>query len=111
MRRGMQGHVVGPHGPTRAPAWHRCDMRAMFIFIYIFYIVYSKYKRPDYRNLLPLKTVSPYIPNGFYSFSPCGTMFPSLSLIAGRVTLRGASDGDRVERRASMRWTRDPPDL
>ena len=79
MQRGMQGHVTEPRGPTRAPAWRRGDTRAMFIFIYIFYMVYSKYKRLDYRNSLPLKIVSPYILDGFHSFSPCGTMFPSLS--------------------------------
>ena len=31
MRRGMQGHVAEPHGPTRAPTWCRCDV-CIFIF-------------------------------------------------------------------------------
>ena len=77
-------------------------MTTMFIYIYIVFMVYSKYKRPDYRNSLPLKTISPNIPDGFHSFSPCGIMFPSLSLIAGCVALRGASNGDHVECRAPM---------
>ena len=33
------------------------------------------------------------------------------SLISGRVESYGSLDGERDESRASMRWTRDPPDL
>ena len=31
MRRGTQGHVAEPRGPTRAPMWCRCDV-CIFIF-------------------------------------------------------------------------------
>ena len=67
MQRGTQGHVAEPHGPTSA----------IFIFIYIFYMVYSKYKRPDYRKSLTHKTVTRYLPDDSLYFSPCGTMFHS----------------------------------
>ena len=32
VRRGAQGHVAEPRGPTRAPAWRGGDTRAIFIF-------------------------------------------------------------------------------
>ena len=39
MRRGTKGHVAEPHKPTRAPAWHGGDTCAIFICIYILYMV------------------------------------------------------------------------
>ena len=72
MRRGMQGHVAEPRGPTRAPAWRGGDMCAIYIFIYIIY-GYSKYKHFVYRNSLTLISVACYIPDHSLSFSPCGT--------------------------------------
>ena len=47
MRRGMQGHVAGPRGPTRAPAWRKGDTYAIFVFYHIIY-GYSKNKHLDY---------------------------------------------------------------
>ena len=73
MQCGTQGHGAEPRGPTRAPTWRRGDMMAIFIFIYIFYMVYSKYKRPDYWNWLPLKIAPPYKPDRSLLFSLCGT--------------------------------------
>ena len=35
MRRGTQGHVAEPRGPTRAPAWHGCDT---CVYIYLLVI-------------------------------------------------------------------------
>ena len=40
MRRGMQGHVAEPRGPTLVPAWHRGDI----YILYLLYIGYSTYK-------------------------------------------------------------------
>ena len=74
MPRGTQCHMAEPRGPTRAPMWRGGDMRTIFIFFSIFYMVYSKYKRPDYRNSLPLKTAPPYKPDRSLLFSLCGTI-------------------------------------
>ena len=61
--------------------------------IYLYNIEgYSKYKRPDYWNSLTTITAPCYILDGFLSFSPCGTMFPSFLLISGHVELRDALD-------------------
>ena len=43
---------------------------------------------------------SPYIPDKFLSFSPCGTMFPSFILFSGCVAVRGAMDRKHDKRRA-----------
>ena len=39
MRRGTQAQVVEPRGPTRAPMWRRGDRCAIFVCIYILYMV------------------------------------------------------------------------
>ena len=36
MRRGTQGHVAAPRGPTRVPTWRGCDV---FIFIIIIRVI------------------------------------------------------------------------
>ena len=38
MRRGTQGHVAEPRGPTRAPAWR--DVTNIYIYIYIYMYIY-----------------------------------------------------------------------
>ena len=83
MRRGMQGHVAKPRGPTRVPAWHGGDM-CIFIFTrIIMVIVHISIRYFGFK--LTTMIGSPYILDRFISFSPCGTMFPSFILFSGRV--------------------------
>ena len=78
VRRGTQGHVAKPHGPTRAPAWRRGDTWLLFIFI--IYRIYYIYRSFDYQkiNLLTLITASPFklrVSPYFYSVGLCSTHF------------------------------------
>ena len=73
MRRGTQGHVTEPGGPTRAPAWRGGDTCA-YLYLLVVYC-YSTYKHHDYQNSLALIFFASYIPDLSLSFSLCGTMF------------------------------------
>ena len=89
MRRGKQGHVAEPRGPTRVPASRGCDV---CIFIFTRNLGFTTYKHRIFGFTLTLIFSLRYIPDRSLSFSPCGTMFPSFLLISGRVVKRGALD-------------------
>ena len=48
---------------------------------------------------------SPIYTRQFVFFSPCGTMFPHGSYLAGHVAARQASDPVDYDRKASIAWT------
>ena len=75
MRRGMQGHVAAPRGPTRRLRGALCT------YIYIVYLIYSKVSLPYigrvFEPLRPLLLINPMIPSHFYRVGLCS---PRLSL-------------------------------
>ena len=76
MRRGTQGHVAEPSGPTRVLAWHGGDV-CIFIFTCISMVIVHISIRYFGFKLTTIIS-SPYIPDNALCFSPCGTMFPLL---------------------------------
>ena len=80
-------------------------------YLYLPYIVYNIYRSPDYREtkLLTIITASPYIPENFILFLPCGTKSHTVYLSAGDVAASQASDQGRDVDLASIAWIGGPP--
>ena len=78
MRRGTQGHVAAPRGPTR----RGCDV--LFIYIVIIWVIVH-ISIPYLEFKLTLLKVASYIPVNTLKFSPCGTKSHTIFECAGHV--------------------------
>ena len=102
VRRGMQGHVAEPRGPTRAPAWSGGDTWHYLYLIVLIY-GYSTYSLPIIeRELLTLTSVTCYKRDRFLNLLHV-RLIP-LFQVRPNVGLK------RLMHRASIRWTRGPSD-
>ena len=94
VRRGTQGHVAKPRGPTRAPAWRGGDTWLLFIFI--IYRIYNIYRSSDYRKTNYYPSYPPYLLNRIVSLIfTVWDYVPRFVLNAGDVDQCEASDQRR----------------
>ena len=89
-----------PHGPTRVLACHGCDMYIYYIYLYIGYSTYKHSIEELANGYNPVYLTYPTLPLDFFSVG--------LILLFQVMRIVGFN---RVDDRASMRWTRGPPDL
>ena len=100
----------GPRGSaTRA---HSAPKRRIYTYIfYIFYIV-GVFSLPYIKRVFKPPNPSGLInPTGFTNLFCVRLKSHTVISISGYVAGGGALDQNRDEDRASMRWTRGPPDL
>ena len=94
MRRGTQGHVAAPRGPTR-----RCD--ALFIFTYIVVIIYIVFRlsEENYQPSKPLHDINPILSFNFLRVGLSSTRF--LRLQVTWLTEKRWIGGSAIEARRS----------
>ena len=110
VRRGTQGHVAEPRGPTRAPAWRGGDTWALFVFNHNI-MGYSTYKSSDYRKIIIIPLISSHIINPPPSFIFLRVGLKSKEFLNVQVTWRRERRwiGWSIDHRASIGCTHGPP--
>ena len=106
MRCGAQGHVTTPRGPARVPGWHNDDV----YILYLIYYGYRTYKHSIEEFKLTYTFAPPFKLAILFNFFGVGLIFFDLFWSQDAWRHMDRRINDTMERVASMRWTRGPPD-